>query len=77
MSCSLLIDIGNSGAKYSFAKSGNMEPPKRVASSEMLTVICDAAKRRGADKAIISSVADNPAELMQALKRPRPSVPTA
>ena len=68
MSCNLLVDIGNSGAKYSFAESGKIEAPERVASGEPLTVICDVAKRRGVDKAIISSVADNPAKLMRALK---------
>ena len=67
MSCSLLVDIGNSGAKYSFAESGNIEPPKRVAGGEMLTVICDDAQRRGADKAIISSVGGKPADLISAL----------
>lgn len=69
MSCRLLVDIGNSGTKYSFAISGEIESPKRVAGGEPLTTLCDDAKRRGADKAIISSVAGKPADLISALKK--------
>ncbi|MBQ7742860.1 MAG: type III pantothenate kinase [Bacteroidaceae bacterium] len=68
MSCKLLVDIGNSGAKYSFANGEEIEDPERVASGEALTSLCEAAKRRGADKAIICSVAGKPTDLIRLLK---------
>lgn len=68
MSCRLVVDIGNSGAKYSFVNNGVLGTPERVGSGKPLASLCEEARRRSVDKAIISSVAGKSDELEKALE---------
>ena len=67
MNCNLLIDIGNSSAKYSLATDDKLMEQGRVA-TDLLTEICDIAAKHDVAKAMVCSVAGAPTELVNKLR---------
>lgn len=68
MSCNLLVDIGNSGAKIAVANGGDIGQIVRSSYEEATATIRLLAQDNCIRKAIISSVAGDPAPLASALQ---------
>lgn len=68
MSCNLLVDIGNSSAKIAFAIGDEITWHGRISGNDVTEQICRAAIRHRADKAMLCSVAAEPAPIIAALK---------